>query len=56
VLDQQLQVNAAGGGETNAPQVKHNDIQRELYHTEWVADQTINWLSSLPADADWFVG
>ena len=54
VLDQQLQVNAAGGGDTNAPQVKHNDIPRELYHTEWVADQTINWLSSLPADADWF--
>ncbi|MFZ9923164.1 MAG: sulfatase [Ilumatobacteraceae bacterium] len=54
VLDQQLQVNAGGGGDTNAPQVKHNDIPRELYHTEWVADQTIDWLSSLPADADWF--
>ncbi len=54
VLDQQLQVNAGGGGDTNAPQVKHNDMPRELYHTEWVADQTINWLSSLPADADWF--
>ena len=54
VLDQQLQVNAGGGGDTNAPQVKHNEIPREMYHTEWVADQTIAWLSSLSADADWF--
>jgi arylsulfatase A-like enzyme len=54
VLDHQLQVNAAGGGDTDAPQVKHNDLPREWYHTEWVADRTIEWLRSLDEDADWF--
>ena len=30
-------------------------MPRELYHTDWVADRTIAWLDTLPADADWFV-
>ena len=54
VLDHELQVNAEGGGDTNAPQLKVNPIPAEWYHTNWVAQQTINWLNSLPADKDWF--
>jgi arylsulfatase A-like enzyme len=54
VLDGSLQVNAEGGGQTGAPQVKVNPIAKEWYHTDWVADRTIAWLDSLPDDADWF--
>jgi arylsulfatase A-like enzyme len=54
VLDRELQVNAEGGGDTNAPQIKVNPIQREWYHTDWVAQRTIAWLQSLPDDRDWF--
>jgi len=53
-IDGELQVNAAGGGDTNAPQVKVNEVPREWYHTDWVADRTIAWLDSLDADDDWF--
>ena len=49
-----LQVNAAGGGDTGAPQVHVNPIPRDWYHTDWVADRTIAWLDSLDADDDWF--
>ncbi|MEY4338583.1 MAG: hypothetical protein RLZ14_433 [Actinomycetota bacterium] len=54
VLDGALEVNAMGGGHTGAPQVWENSIPREWYHTDWVADRTIAWLDSLPADDDWF--
>jgi arylsulfatase A-like enzyme len=54
VLDADLQVNAEGGGDTDAPQVKSNPIPKDWYHTDWVADRTINWLRQQPADADWF--
>jgi arylsulfatase A-like enzyme len=54
VLDRALEVNAAGGGETGAPQVHDNAIPRDWYHTDWVADRTIAWLDSLEADDDWF--
>ncbi len=53
-LDGSLQVNAAGGGDTGAPQVKVNPIERGIYHTDWVADRTIGWLDTLGADEDWF--
>ena len=53
-LDGSLQVNAAGGGDTGAPQVKVNPIDRGIYHTDWVADRTIGWLDTLGADEDWF--
>ena len=43
------------GGDTHAPHVWFNPIQRELYHTDWVADRAIDWLESLPDDADWFL-
>lgn len=54
VLDGRLEVNAAGGGATGAPQVHDNPVPREWYHTDWVADRTISWLESLDADDDWF--
>ena len=47
-------MNAAGGGATDAPQVKVNPIERGWYHTDWVADRTTAWLDSLDADDDWF--
>lgn len=54
VLDKDLEVNAEGGGDTGAPQVKVNPVERGWYHTDWVADRTIAWLDSLDADDDWF--
>jgi arylsulfatase A-like enzyme len=47
-------VSGAGGGDTGAPQVKVNPIERDWYHTDWVADRTIAWLDGLEAHADWF--
>jgi arylsulfatase A-like enzyme len=42
---------ASGGGETHAPEVKHNPVPRAHYHTDWIADRTIAWLRSLaPSD------
>ncbi len=54
VLDQDLEVNSDGFGDTGAPQVKHNPIQRGWYHTDWVADRTIAWLDGLSANDDFF--
>ncbi len=53
-LDGSFNVNAAGGGASGAPQVKDNPIERDWYHTDWVADRTIAWLDGLDADDDWF--
>ncbi|MEZ5142242.1 MAG: sulfatase-like hydrolase/transferase [Acidimicrobiales bacterium] len=53
-LDPSFNVNAAGGGDTDAPQVHVNPIPRDWYHTDWVADRTVAWLDSLDADDDWF--
>jgi arylsulfatase A-like enzyme len=53
-IDRDLQVNAEGGGDTGAPQVKVNPIERGWYHTDWVADRTIAWLESLEVADDWF--
>ena len=49
-----MEVSGEGGGDTGAPQVKPNPIPRDLYHTDWVAEQAIAWLDSLDAGADWF--
>ncbi|MBC8195397.1 MAG: sulfatase-like hydrolase/transferase [Acidimicrobiia bacterium] len=54
VLDMTLEVNPEGGGDTGAPQVKHNPIPRGMYHTDWVADRAISWLDGLDGDDDWF--
>jgi arylsulfatase A-like enzyme len=53
-IDGSFNVNAEGGGATGAPQVKDNAIPRDWYHTDWVADRTIDWLASVDADDDWF--
>jgi arylsulfatase A-like enzyme len=45
---------AVGGGDTGAPETKTSPIPREWYHTDWVADRTIDWLDSLAPDDDWF--
>lgn len=44
----------AGGGDTGAPEVKHNPIGRESYHTDWVADRTIAWMRRHPRDQPFF--
>jgi arylsulfatase A-like enzyme len=54
VVDSELNVNAAGGGDTGAPQVKWNQVPREWYHTDWVADRTISWIDQQSNDRDWF--
>jgi arylsulfatase A-like enzyme len=43
-----------GGGETGAPEVKHNPIARERYHTDWIADRAIAHLRSRPEDEPFF--
>ncbi len=53
-LNEKFQVNAAGGGDTGACQVHFNPISREHYHTDWVADRTVDWLATIGADDDWF--
>ena len=37
-------MNGAGGGDTGAPQVQVNPVPRDWYHTDWVAERTIDWL------------
>ena len=49
-----LGLNSEGGGDTDAPEVKHNPIPKGMYHTDWVADRTIAWLDSLDPSEDWF--
>lgn len=51
----QGQQNHAGGGDTGAIQCWHNDMPRELYHTDWVADRVIAFLDTLDTDEDWFI-
>ncbi|HEY2663680.1 MAG TPA: sulfatase-like hydrolase/transferase [Candidatus Binataceae bacterium] len=44
-----------GGGDTGAPETAYNPIPREHYHTDWIADRTIAWLTSLAPNDDWFL-
>ncbi len=46
--------NTASKGATGAVQVWPMDVPRELYHTEWVADRTINWLQDVQTDEPFF--
>ena len=46
--------NTVGAGETEACQVWPMDVPTELYHTNWVAERTIEWLRSQDDDDDWF--
>lgn len=45
--------NTIGGGEHQAIQVWPMDVPRELYHTDWVADRTIDWLKDRGSNP-WF--
>ncbi len=45
---------AKPGGDTGAPETKNNPMPREWYHTDWVADRTADWLTSLNEDDPWF--
>ncbi len=44
----------AGGGDTGAPETAKNPIARENYHTDWVADRTVDWLRSLDGEDPFF--
>jgi arylsulfatase A-like enzyme len=55
VLDSTINVNATGGGDTGAPQVHVNEMPREWYHTDWIAQRAITWLQGLPDNEDWFL-
>jgi arylsulfatase A-like enzyme len=46
--------NTIGRGATGAVQVWPMDVPREVYHTDWVAERTVNWLSGLDEGDDWF--
>jgi hypothetical protein len=45
---------AEPGGDTRAPETKNNPIPRAWYHTDWVADRTVEWLDSVGHDEPWF--
>ena len=45
---------ALGGGDTDAPQVAHNPMDVDLYHTQWTATRTRDWLAAREDDSDWF--
>ena len=47
-------LSAEGGGDTGAPETANNPIPTGYYHTDWVADQAVDWLGSLDDTAPWF--
>ncbi len=47
-------LSGGGGGDTGAPEVKHNPVAREHYHTDWIADRTIAWLRTLSRSEPFF--
>ncbi len=48
-------MNISEGGDTDAVFVKHNDMPRELYHTDWTADHAIRHLDSIDEEEDLFL-
>ena len=46
--------NTASKGVTGATQVWPMDIPRDIYHTEWVANRTKNWLETQSEVKPWF--
>ena len=46
--------NTASNGETGATQVWPMDIPKDIYHTDWVAERTVTWLSQQARDQPWF--
>lgn len=41
------------GGDTGAPEVSHNPIPRSIYHTDWIADRTLDWIATT-GEQPWF--
>ena len=48
-------LNASPGGDTGAPETSNNAMPREVYHTDWLAGLSVDWLKSLDAEDDWFL-
>ena len=46
--------NDAGYGDTGLLQTAYNPIPPDMYHTDWVAERTMAWLSGLDDREDWF--
>ena len=46
--------NTVSRGSTGAIQVWPMEVPVELYHTQWVADRTMDWLATQSADKPWF--
>lgn len=42
------------GGDTGAPAVMTHQLDRGAYHTDWIANQVIEWLDGLDDADDWF--
>ncbi len=53
--DGKLVVNGQGGGDTGACQVKHNPVDRALYHTDWLADRATAFLDGIEGEQPWFL-
>jgi arylsulfatase A-like enzyme len=47
-------LSGARGGDTHAPEVAHNPVPREHYHTDWVAERTRAWLAQRAPAEPWF--
>lgn len=43
------------GGDTGAPEVTHNRVPREVYHTDWIARRAAAWLRSIEPGQPWFL-
>jgi arylsulfatase A-like enzyme len=48
-------MNVVGGGDTGALFVKVNNVPRDYYHTDWLADACIRYLDFLSDVEDWFI-
>ena len=48
-------LNTKGGGDTDAIQVHENKISYKNYHTNWLADRSIDWLTENGEKENWFL-
>ncbi len=48
-------LNASPGGDTGAPETSNHQIPRGLYHTDWLASLSVDWLDRLDGDDDWML-
>lgn len=48
-------LSAEGGGDTGAPEVRHNPVPREHYHTDWIAERADAWLRRATAGRPFFL-